>query len=139
MKAYIYIDDDAMGATMTIADYPCSVPNCVHADVRLSAGTLACMLEYIERGIASAGKRGGWVAVRRQEEDNAALTFMPSRVDVSLYEAQGCSGPSRGLQCTFYVQREHILIDMSNEWGGLEDDGDTVGPAEVRAAIEDIE
>ena len=139
MKAFIYIDDDAMGATMTIADYPCSAPNCVHADVRLSAGTLACMLEYIERGIGYTGSHGNWVAVRRQEEGGAGLTFMPSRVDVSLYDAPGYSKFGLGLQCTFYVQRENILIDMSNEWTGLVDDDDTVSLAEARAAIEDIE
>ncbi len=136
MKAFIYIDDDAMGATMTIADYPCSAPNCVHADVRLSAGTLACMLEYIERGIAYAGSNVNWVAVRRQEDGGAGMTFMPSRVDVSLYDAPGGFKPGLGLQCTFYVQRENILVDMSNEWTGWEDNP---GDADARAAIEEIE
>jgi len=134
LKAIIYIDDDGMGATMTIMDDPCSSPNCVHANIRLSPGTLACAVEYLVHGINTQNHGRNWQMVYRREGQEATVSFLQNRMEVSLYDKPSDTMPHLGIQAVMYIQRENVFIDMSNEWGDdlLDDDY-------ARPGLEDIE
>lgn len=127
LVACLYIDDDGLGGTLAIYDSPCSQPACIHANLPLSPGEVATMLAYIEH-VARGGRMERVWASRHDTGSKRSISFGPEKMCVAFHGV-----------ATFLVEKENVLLDMSNECAGLGGGEDTVSLAEVRAAIEDIE
>lgn len=115
LMACLYIDDDGLGGTLSIYDSPCSQPMCLHADLPLSPGEVACVLEYITHGMrepVSALPR----VVARCIAGNGIIAFEPTHMSVQLKGDLGNYSYSN-LAAALTIARENVVLDMSNDWG----------------------
>lgn len=117
LELIVYMEDDALSGRIGVYDDPCEGPQCVTMEAQVPGSLLACLVEYMVHGIAS--KRYSY-ALRGY--DGMLVLFERDGIKIAI-----------GNSARLYVPRGNIRLDMSS------DHRDRVSPAEVRAAIEDIE
>lgn len=115
--ACLYIDDDGLAGRLAIYDDPCSWPMCLHADLPLSPGEVATLLEYIAHGVTYKKSLSDAYRVSFRETEGGRLTFYREALAVHIKGELEFLDVESAYVAYITIPRWSVLVDMSNDWG----------------------